>query len=202
VSTSLELAVKSAPKVRHVVVMARLSSTSRDFFTNSKGVLAADKNIERAMKCGANAGIGFELRHGQIIEFFEQSETYLKFTEFTVNLKNGTREKRDVLSVSCEIDGKPQWLPVWALRKKPTRRSEFTSEMEKNQLYMTLQQESDNDWSRVEHLLGKDRKGGRYKVTEHKIDTSKNEKSFEVKVWTLEKVAATSSSGRGRKSSK
>ena len=180
--------------------MARLSSTSRDFFANSKGVLAIDKNIERAMKCGTNAGIGFELKHGQIIEFFEQSETYLKFTEFTVNLKNGTREKRDVLSVSCEIDGKPQWLPVWALRKKPTRRSEFTSEMESNQLYMTLQQESDNDWSRVEHLLGKDRKGGRYKVAEHTIETSKNEKSFEVKVWTLEPVATTSSRRRGRNS--
>lgn len=182
--------------------MARLSSTSRDFFTNSKGVLASDQNIARAMKCGTNAGIGFELKPGQVIEFFEQSETYLKFTEFTVNLKNGTREKRDVLSVSCEIDGKPQWLPVWALRKKPTRRVEFTAEMEKNQLYMTLQQESDNDWARVEHLLGKDRKGGRYKVAEHVVETSRNDKSFEVKVWTLEKVSETSSSKKGRKSSK
>lgn len=191
-STSFELAVKSAPKVRHVVVMARLSSTSRDFFSRTHGaVLAVDKNIDRARKCGANAGIGFELHQGQVIEFFPVEETYLKFKEF---------KKAEVLFVSCEINGKPQWLPVWALRKKPVRRNEFTSEMEKNQLYMTLQQESDNDWARIELLLGKDGKGGKYTVSEHEIETSKDDKSFVAKIWTLEKVAATSSSRRGRNS--
>jgi hypothetical protein len=192
VSTSLELAVKSAPKVRHVVEMAKLSDTSRDFFTRTHGaVLASGKEIDRARKCGTNAGIGFELRHGQTIEFFPLEETYIKFKEF---------KKAEILHVSCEINGRPQWLPVWTLRKKPVRREEFTSEMESNQLYMTLQQESDNDWVRVELLLGKDGKGGKYTVSEHKIPTSKDGKPFDAIVWTLEKV--TTSSGRGRNSNR
>ena len=157
--------------------------------------------MKRAKKCGVGSRYGFALQNGDRIFIpKEAGETFFRFESYKVTLKNGTREDRDIFFVGCMVNSQAKWVPMWALRKGPNSRSEFSDEMKNNSMYRSFVEDSMTDWDRYEAVAGQT-----FEVKVATVTTKKKDKEYDMSVFLLvpvEEEAAPSAPKRGRKSSK
>lgn len=181
--------------------MGKMSTNNIKTLSNQSNIRDLSEVMKRAKKCGAGSRYGFSLQDGDIIYIpKEAGETFFRFESYKVTLKNGTREDRDIFFVGCEVNGSAKWVPMWALRKGPNSRSEFTQDMEDNSMYRSFVEDSMDDWDRYEAVAGKT-----FKVKVAKVTTKKKDKEYEMSVFLLlpvEEEATPSAPKKGRKSSK
>lgn len=156
--------------------------------------------MKRAKKCGVGSRYGFALQNGDRIFIpKEAGETFFRFETYKVTLKNGTREDRDIFFVGCMVNDKAKWVPMWALRKGPNSRSEFSDEMENNSMYRSFVEDSMSDWDRYEAVAGKT-----FEVKVSTVTTKKKDKEYDMNVFLLLPVGeeATPAPARSKRSRK
>jgi hypothetical protein len=181
--------------------MGRMTSEIVKALSNHANVRDLDEAMKRAKKCGVGSRYGFALQNGDRIFIpKEAGETFFRFESYKVTLKNGTREDRDIFFVGCMVNDKAKWVPMWALRKGPNSRSEFSDDMENNSMYRSFVEDSMTDWDRYEEVAGKT-----FEVKVATVTTKKKDKEYNMSVFLLvqvEEEAAPSAPKKGRKSSK
>ena len=175
--------------------MGKMTTENIATLSNQANVRNFNEVMKRAKKCGAGSRYGFSLQDGDTIYIpKEAGETFFRFESYKVTLKSGVREDRDIFFVGCEVNGKAKWVPMWALRKGPNSRSEFTDDMKNNSMYRSFVEDSMDDWDRYNAVAGKT-----FKVKVATVTTKKKDKEYDMSVFLLLPVGeeATPKKGRG-----
>ena len=171
-----------------------ISTSAVEFFSKSNAnvfAFAKVKGNDRFAKCGAGKGRGFEFRDGDMVKFPDLDQIYIKVISTTLH-----KETYDLLSVGCEVNGSPVWVPVWALRKAVAQDLEPVT-LQNMELYQEILR-MENDLDRIEALAGKTCQMVQFSI---KVKDPKTEKEFTKKVWAVRETSSSTSSG-GKKASK
>lgn len=170
-----------------------ISTSAVEFFksNSSSFAFAAVKTNDRYAKCGNGKGRGFEFRDGDVVNFPDEDQLFVKVVSTTLN-----KETYDLLQVGCEVGGNPVWVPVWALRKYVAQDKEPVT-LQNMELYQELLR-AENDIERISMLAGKTCQMVQFSI---KVEDSKTKKEFTKKVWAP-RVISESKPSKGSKSSK
>lgn len=171
-----------------------ISTSAVEFFSKSNAnvfAFAKVKANDRFAKCGAGKGRGFEFRDGDMVQFPDLNQIFIKVISTTLH-----KETYDLLAVGCEVNGSPVWVPVWALRKSVAQDLEPVT-LQNMELYQEILR-MENDLDRIEALAGKTCQIVQFSI---EVKDTKTEKKFKKKVWAMRETASSTSSG-GKKASK
>ena len=97
---------------------------------------------------GANSGFGFSFKNGDIVTF-----PVVKDLLFQVKSRKLRKEEHNLLYVGAAVNDKPQFIPVWALRKRPQRKDNLPVQLSEHDLYMEIMGQ-ENDIARCLLLAG------------------------------------------------
>ena len=97
---------------------------------------------------GANSGFGFSFKNGDIVTF-----PVVKDLLFQVKTRKLRKEEHNLLYVGAAVNEKPQFIPVWALRKRPQRKDNLPVQLSEHELYMEIMGQ-ENDIERCLLLAG------------------------------------------------
>lgn len=97
---------------------------------------------------GANSGFGFSFKNGDIVTF-----PVVKDLLFQVKSRKLRKEEHNLLYVGAAVNDKPQFIPVWALRKRPQRKDNLPVQLSEHELYMEIMGQ-ENDIERCLLLAG------------------------------------------------
>lgn len=97
---------------------------------------------------GANSGFGFSFNNGDIVTF-----PVVKDLLFQVKTRKLRKEEHKLLYVGAAVNEKPQFIPVWALRKRPQRKDNLPVQLSEHNLYMEIMGQ-ENDIERCLLLAG------------------------------------------------
>ena len=97
---------------------------------------------------GANSGFGFSFKNGDIVTF-----PVVKDLLFQVKTRKLRKEEHKLLYVGAAVNDKPQFIPVWALRKRPQRKDNLPVQLSEHDLYMEIMSQ-ENDIERCLLLAG------------------------------------------------
>ena len=97
---------------------------------------------------GANSGFGFSFKNGDIVTF-----PVVKDLLFQVKSRKLRKEEHNLLYVGAAVNDKPQFIPVWALRKRPQRKDNLPVQLSEHDLYMEIMGQ-ENDIERCLLLAG------------------------------------------------
>lgn len=117
------------------------SSIKSQLMVNSQQVLSLENVLGMAglSLLGANPGFGFSFKNGDIVTF-----PVVKDLLFQVKTKKLRKEECKLLYVGAAVNDKPQFIPVWALRKRPQRKNNLPIQLSEHELYMEIMgQEND-----------------------------------------------------------
>ena len=173
---------------------AMISTSAVEFFSKSNAsvfTFSKVKGDSRYAKCGNGKGRGFEFRDGDVVNFPDEDQIFVKVVSTTLN-----KESYDILQVGCEVNGKPVWVPVWALRKCVAQDKESVT-LQNMEFYQELLR-AENDIERISMLAGKTCQMVQFSI---KVEDSKTKKEFTKKVWAP-RVISESKPSKGSKSSK
>ena len=145
---------------------------------------------------GANSGFGFSFKNGDIVTF-----PVVKDLLFQVKSRKLRKEEHNLLYVGAAINDKPQFIPVWALRKRPQRKDNLPVQLSEHELYMEIMGQ-ENDIERRLLLAGATCKVSIVTVTEQDDKGQNYDKDiFVLEVISREKEE-TSSSEKPKKGKK
>lgn len=166
-----------------------INEKSVETFKNDTLAMAfADiESKDRYAKCGKGKGRGFEFNDGDVIKFPDLDQLFIKVETTTLN-----KENYDLLSVGCEVNGSPKWVPVWALRKSVASDKEPVK-LKDMSFYQEILKEV-NDIARIKRFIGLTLKVAQFTI---KLVDSKTKEEYGKKIW-----AYTVVDGDKKKSSK
>lgn len=145
---------------------------------------------------GANSGFGFSFKNGDIVTF-----PVVKDLLFQVKSRKLRKEEHNLLYVGAAVNDKPQFIPVWALRKRPQRKDNLPVQLSEHELYMEIMGQ-ENDIERCLLLAGATCKVSIVTVTEQDDKGQNYDKDiFVLEVISREKEE-TSSSEKPKKGKK
>lgn len=127
------------------------SNIKSQLMSNPSTELLSLENLRKtvgALLLGANSGFGFSFKGGAIVTF-PKAEDML----FQVKTRKLRKEEHKLLYVGVAVDEKPQFIPVWALRKRPQRKDNLPVQLSEHELYMELMGQ-ENDIERCLLLAG------------------------------------------------
>lgn len=137
---------------------------------------------------GANSGFGFSFKNGDIVTF-----PVVKDLLFQVKSRKLRKEEHNLLYVGAAVNEKPQFIPVWALRKRPQRKDNLPVQLSEHDLYMEIMGQ-ENDIERCLLLAGATCKVSIVTVTEQDDKGQNYEKDiFVLEVISREKEETPSS---------
>lgn len=128
---------------------------------------------------GANSGFGFSFKNGDIVTF-----PVVKDLLFQVKSRKLRKEEHNLLYVGAAVNDKPQFIPVWALRKRPQRKDNLPVQLSEHELYMEIMGQ-ENDIERCLLLAGATCKVSIVTVTEQD-DKGQN---YEKDIFVLEVIS-------------
>lgn len=145
---------------------------------------------------GANSGFGFSFKNGDIVTF-----PVVKDLLFQVKSRKLRKEEHNLLYVGAAVNDKPQFIPVWALRKRPQRKDNLPVQLSEHELYMEIMGQ-ENDIERCLLLAGATCKVSIVTVTEQ----DDKGQSYDKDIFVLEVISRekeeTSSSEKPKKGKK
>ena len=166
-----------------------ISQDSVVFFSKSNANVFSYEKVkanDRFAKCGAGKGRGFEFYDGDMVKFPDLNQIFIKATSTTLH-----KETYDLLSVGCEVNGSPVWVPVWALRKSVAQDLEPVT-LQNMELYQSILR-MENDLDRIEALAGKTCQMVQFSI---EVKDPKTERKFKKKVWAVRETSSSTSSGK------
>ena len=101
-----------------------------------------------ALLLGANSGFGFSFKAGAKVTFPKVEDLL-----FQVKTRKLRKEEHKLLYVGVAVDEKPQFIPVWALRKRPQRKDNLPVQLSEHSLYLDIMGQ-ENDIERCILLAG------------------------------------------------
>ena len=110
--------------------------------------LLGSKDYAALALLGANSGFGFSFKAGDVVTF-----PLVKDLLFQVKSRKLRKEDYKLLHVGAAVNDKPQFIPVWALRKRPTRKDNLPVQLSSHDLYMEIMGQ-ENDIERCILLAG------------------------------------------------
>ena len=137
---------------------------------------------------GANSGFGFSFKNEDLVTF-----PVVKDLLFQVKTRKLRKEEHKLLYVGAAVNDKPQFIPVWALRKRPQRKDNLPVQLSEHDLYMEIMGQ-ENDIERCLLLAGATCKVSIVTVTEQDDKGQNYEKDiFVLEVISREKEETPSS---------
>jgi hypothetical protein len=110
--------------------------------------LLGSKDYAALALLGANSGFGFSFKAGDVVTFPLVNDLL-----FQVKSRKLRKEDYKLLYVGVAVNDKPQFIPVWALRKRPTRKDNLPIQLSSHDLYMEIMGQ-ENDIERCLLLAG------------------------------------------------
>ena len=126
------------------------SSIKSQLMSNNQQVMSLENLLGTAgvALLGANSGFGFSFKNGDIVTF-----PVVKDLLFQVKSRKLRKEEHKLLYVGAAVNDKPQFIPVWALRKRPQRKDNLPVQLSEHELYMEIMGQ-ENDIERCLLLAG------------------------------------------------
>ena len=126
------------------------SSIKSQLMSNSTELLSLENLLKTTgvALLGANSGFGFSFKNGDIVTF-----PVVKDLLFQVKTRKLRKEEHKLLYVGAAVNDKPQFIPVWALRKRPQRKDNLPVQLSEHDLYMEIMGQ-ENDIERCLLLAG------------------------------------------------
>lgn len=110
--------------------------------------LLGSKDYAALALLGANSGFGFSFKAGDVVTFPLVNDLL-----FQVKSRKLRKEDYKLLYVGVAVNDKPQFIPVWALRKRPARKDNLPIQLSSHDLYMEIMGQ-ENDIERCLLLAG------------------------------------------------
>ena len=145
-----------------------------------------------ALLLGANSGFGFSFKAGAEVTFPKMEDLL-----FQVKTRKLRKEEHKLLYVGVAVDEKPQFIPVWALRKRPQRKDNLPVQLSEHSLYLDIMGQ-ENDIERCILLAGTTCKVSIVTVKEQDDKGSEYEKDiFVLEVLSREESASAPAEAEG-----
>lgn len=161
-----------------------MANTRADLITNTptKEVLTLEQLMRSPefAELGSSKGFGFSFTEGTKLSFPVEADMVFRVRKLTLG-----GNAVSLLYVAAEINSKWDWVPVWALRKRPASEDDLTLPCKSNDLYMSLTH-AENDIARCRMVAGT-----KFTVSVTNISqlNPKSGKEYDVKIFLLNKVA-------------
>ena len=149
--------------------------------TSSKEVFTLESLMRKPefAELGSNKGFGFSFAEGEKVSFPKEAEMQFRVRSITLGGK-----ATPLLYVAAQRGSSWDWVPVWALRKRPASEDDLTSPCKSNELYMNLTH-AENDIARCKMIAGS---GFTVAVSNITQLNPKTGKEYDIKVFLLNKL--------------